>query len=101
MANINATTPVSTPAVTEVTYNEWFLTQLIIKADAGKAFTIVHLTRSATVNGQTVLMPSGQNSEVSFTLDLFKEAANTPELGTAMAAVLSAVEAYATKQKLL
>jgi len=98
---IVATNPVVVPGTSQVTYDQWYLSQLILKADATKAFTVVHLTRSATVDGQTVLMPPGQNSEVSFTLDVMKEMANTPELGTAMEAVLAAVVAYGTKKNLL
>src|SRR4051812_20952795 len=99
---ISASAPVTVAGTSSIDYNEWFMTQLIIKANADKAFTIVHLNRSATIDGKTVLMPSSEDkSEISFTLDIFKEMTNTPELATAMGVVLAAVQAYAAKKNLL
>src|SRR4051812_30416096 len=98
---ISATTPVVAPAEASVTYNQWFLTQLIVKADEDSAPAIVHLRRSATVDGKTVLMPNGPTAEISFTVDIFKQLANFPAFGTALEAVLSAVVAFASSKKLL
>ncbi len=100
MAEIIATEPVVVPGSTEITYDKWFLTQLVAKISPEKAFTVVHLNRSAVVDGKTVLM-SGKNSDISFTLDVWKEMVETPELAAAMEIVLNAVVAYATKKKLL
>jgi len=97
---ISASKSVSVAATSAVTYDQWFLTQLIVKSTPDKAFTVVHLNRSATVDGKSVLM-EGNDAEVSFTLDIWKEMATTPELQTAMAAVLTAVEAYAQKKNLI
>lgn len=102
MPDINASSPVVVEGSSSVTYDKWFLSQLIAKINPDKAFTVVHLTRSATVDGKTVLMPKSRNeSEVSFTLDVWKEMQDTPELAAAMDAVLTAVLAYANKKKLI
>lgn len=101
MADIIASEPVVVPGSNEVTYDKWFLTQLISKVSPTKAFTVVHLSRAATVDGKTVLMPNSGKNEVSFTLDIWKEMQDTPELATAMEAVLGAVVAYATKKNLI
>jgi hypothetical protein len=97
---IRASNPVSVPGTSEVTFDQWYVSQLIMKANAERAFTVVHLNRSATVDGKTVLM-DGPGSELSFTLDFFKEMGDTPEIKTAMDAILTAVLAYGTKKKLL
>jgi hypothetical protein len=102
MADINASEPVVVPGTSGVTYDKWFLTQLISKVSPARANTIVHLTRAGTVDGKTVLMPAdGDKSEVSFSVDIWKAMGETPELATAMEAVLNAVVVYATKKKLL
>ncbi len=99
---IPATNPVVVPAEGSVTYDKWYLTQLIAKVSPDAAPTIVTLRRSAVVNGQPVLMPNtSENATVSFTLDVWKELATTPQLAAALEAVLVAVTAYATKKKLL
>ncbi len=99
---ISASVPVVEPAIGSVTYDQWFLTQLICKADPTSAPTIVHLRRAATVDGKTVLMPNiSEDAEVSFSIDIFKEMVNTPSLAVALAAVQSAVIDVATKKKLL
>lgn len=97
---IQASTPVTVPGTQQVVFDQWYLSQLIMKADANKAFTVIHLNRSATVDGKTVLM-DGRDADKSFTLDLFKEMADTPELATAIQAVQAAVLAYATKKNLI
>jgi len=100
MPDIKASKPVTVAATGEVVYDHWFLTQLIAKVSPEKAFTIVHLNRSAVVDGKHVLM-DGKDAEVSFTLDVWKEMTATPELAAAMEAVTTAVLAYATKKNLL
>ncbi len=102
MPDISATTPVSEPSKPAITYDKWFLTQLIVKSSPDSCPSIVHLRRSAVVDGKTVLMPNTtEDSEVSFNLDVFKEMGATPELATALNSVLTAVVAYGTKKKLL
>lgn len=102
MAEIVASSPVVVPGTSEVTYNKWYMTQLVVKATPDKVFTIVHLNRSAEVDGKTVLMPGNKkDSEVSFSLDVLKEIPSTPELAAAMEAVVNAVIVYATKKDLL
>ena len=102
MADINATKPVVVPATTSVSFDKWFLTQLLVKANPDSAPVFVDLHRSAVADGKVVLMPGrGEDSSVSFKFDLWKEVANTPELAAAMDAVLNAVVAYGTKNKLL
>ena len=99
--SIEAKIPITVPGTEQVTYDQWFLSQLIIKAEPGKASTVVELTRSTTVDGNSVLMPRGEGAKVSFTLDAYKEIANTPEMAVAMKAVFDAVFAYANKNNLI
>ena len=102
MADINATAPVTSPTVPEMVYDKWFMTQLTGKFDATTGKTIVNLRRANKTGEVWTLMPNDSHtSEVSFSLDVFKEMATTPELVTAFAAVLAAVTAYATKKSLL
>lgn len=99
---IPATNPVVAPAVGTVTYDKWFLTQLIVKASPTAAPAIVHLRRAAVdTNGNSVLMPAGAGSEISFTIDIFQQMQAFPALETAMNSVLEAVVAYASANKLL
>jgi hypothetical protein len=99
---IPATNPVVAPAVGSVTYDKWFMTQLIIKASPTNAPAIVHLHRSAVDgNGVTTLMPNGPGAEISFNVDIWQQMQAFPQLETAMEAVLAAVVAYATAKKLL
>jgi len=99
---IPATSPVVVPAGASVTYDKWYLTQLVAKIDPTAAPVIVQLRRSAVVNDQPVLMPAKtEDASVSFTVDIWKEMASTPELAAAIEAVLQAVVAYATKKHLL
>ena len=97
---IQASNPVVVPGTSETTFDQWYMTQLIVKASPEKVFTVVHLNRSASVDGQVVLM-DGKNSDTTFSLDILKEMAGTPELAAAMEAVTSAVIAYATKKNLI
>lgn len=103
MADIIATKPVTAPAVGSVTYDKWFMTQIIGKFDGSSGPTVVRLRRAAkNQDGSWNLMPNTtEDAEVSFTVDVFKEMANTPELAAAMASVMSAVTAYASKKNLL
>ncbi len=102
MADIIATNPVTEPATGSVTFDKWFMTQLIAKLDPISGKTIVHLKRAAKTTGGWVLMDSdADTSEVVFSLDIFHEALTTPELATAIDAVTTAVVAYATKKHLL
>jgi transposase len=102
MADINATKAVTAPAVGSVTYDKWFMTQIIGKFDGTSGQTIIKLRRAAKEGDKWLLMPnSTSDAEVSFTLDVFKEMANTPELAAAMATVTAAVTAYASKKNLL
>ena len=99
---IPATNPVVAPSVGSVTYDKWFMTQLIVKASPTAAPTIVHLRRASTdSNGVTTLMPAGPGSEISFTVDIFQQLQAFPALETAMGAVLEGVLAYASAKKLL
>ena len=102
MSEIIATKPVTTAAVPEMVYDKWFMTQLTGKFDATTGKTIVNLRRANKTGDVWTLMPNDSHtSEVSFSLDIFKEMATTPELATAFGAVLTAVTAYATKKNLL
>ncbi len=101
MADINATTPVVAPAVGSVTFDKWFMTQIIGKIDDKKAPVTISLRRAAKTESGWDLMPVDKNSDVTFTVDVFKESVNTPELAAAMEAVLNAVIAYGTKKGLL
>lgn len=102
MTDMIATNPVTAPAVPSIVYDKWYLTQLTGKFDVKNGRTIVTLNRANLTNGQWTLMPTSEKaSEVSFTLDLYKEMQNTPELASAFQSVLAAVTAYATKKSLL
>lgn len=102
MADLNATKPVVAPAVGEITYDKWFMTQLIGKFDATSGQTNVRLRRAAKEGDKWVLMPNTtEDAEVSFSLDIFKEMATNPEMAAAFGAVLTAVQAYAAKKNLL
>lgn len=101
MADISATNPVVVPASGTMTYDKWYLTQLLGKIDPEHAMLTVHLNRAALVDGQWNLMPRSQNSEISFTLDAWKEISSTPEIAAAINSIVSAVVAYATKKNLL
>ena len=61
---IPATNPIVTPAVGSVTYNEWYLTNLMIRSpNPTKCPTNFTLTRAATdENGVTTFMPQGPGS---------------------------------------
>lgn len=99
---IPASNPVVAPAVGSVTYNQWYLTQLIIKSSPTACPAIVHLRRSAKDgDGNTILMPNGPGAEISFTVDIFQQLQAFPSLETAMESVLTAVIAYATDKKLI
>lgn len=99
---IPATNPVVAPAVGSVTYNQWFMTQLIVKASPTSAPAIVHLHRSATdANGVITLMPSGPGAEISFTLDIYQQLQAFPSMGSAMNSVIEAIIAYAGANNLL
>ena len=98
---IDATTPVTVPGTAQVVYDKWYLTQLIGKFSPETAPLIVHLRRASITNAGTTLMPNSKDSEISFTVDAWKEMTDTPEIAAAMGAILNAVVAYATKKKLL
>ena len=100
---ITASNPIVSPAVGSMTYNEWYLTQLIMKATPTACPTIVHLHRASTdqTTGVTTLMPNGPGAEISFTVDIFQQLTTYPEFATAMNSVLEAVIAYATAKNLL
>lgn len=102
MPDINATTSVTAPAVPEMVYDKWFMTQLTGKFDGTSGKTIVNLRRANKTGDVWTLMPNDtHNSEVSFSLDVFKEMVNTPELGVAFESVLEAVTVFASKKNLL
>jgi hypothetical protein len=106
MASIPATNPVTVPATGSVTYNFWFLTQLITKVSPDKAPITVHLTRAAQdAQGNWTLMPRASGSEISFTLDMWNEMANDPTIGplisAAMDSITAAVVAYGQSKNLL
>lgn len=102
MAEINATTPVTAPAVPQMVYDKWFLTQISGKFEATSGKTVIRLRRANKTGDVWTLMPNDtEDSEVSFSLDIFKEMVDTPELASAFSSVLSAVMAYATKKSLL
>jgi hypothetical protein len=99
---IPASNPVVAPAIGSVTYNEWYLTQLIIKSNPTSCPAIVHLHRSAKdSNGNTILMPNGPGAEISFSVDIFQQLQAFPSLETAMESVLTAVITYANAKKLI
>lgn len=100
---IPATNPIVSPAVGSITYNQWYLTQLIVKATPTTCPAIVHLRRAATDpnTGVISLMPNGPGAEVSFTVDIFQQLSPLPAFATAMNAVLEVVLQYATAKKLL
>jgi hypothetical protein len=99
---IPATNPVVAPAVGSVTYDQWFLTQIILKATPTSAPTIVHLHRSATdANGNVTLMPNGPGAEIAFTVDIYQQLQAFPSLETAMGSVVQAIIDYATAKNLL
>lgn len=99
---IPATNSVVGQATTATTYNEWFVTQLIGKFGTNKAPLTVTLQRSATVNGVTVLAPNTtQDNSVTFTIDAYQAATNTPAVASALEAVIAAVTAVAASKKLL
>ncbi len=102
MADIVASAPVTAPAVGSIVYDKWFLTKLTGKIDATKAPLILTLQRAAKTDTGWLLMPVvDEKSEVSFKVDIYKEAATTPEIAAAMEAFKAAIIAYATKNKLL
>jgi hypothetical protein len=105
MTDIPASSPVTVPGTDSVTYNQWFLTQLIAKIDPVKAPIVVHLTRATNASGSWVLMPRGPGSEISFTLDVWNEMANDPTVGplitSAMESITAAVVAYGQSKNLL
>lgn len=100
---ITATTPVTTPAVSSVVYDQWYITQIIGKFDGTKGPTIVTLQRANTTNGVVTLMPiTTPDATVSFTIDILKEIANgNANLSTAFPSVVAAIEAYGSEKKLL
>lgn len=100
MADIIATNPVVVPAEGSVTYNKWYLTKLIGDINPNKAQLSITLNRAA-LKGDNMLLMDGKGSKSSFTLDIWKEMSETPEIATAIQAVLTAVVAYATKKNLL
>lgn len=100
--DIIATKPVTAVAVPSMVYDKWYMTQLSGKFDATNGKTIVQLQRANKTGNVWTLMPNDTHgSEITFSLDVFKEMATTPELATAFAAVLEAVTVYATKKNLL
>jgi hypothetical protein len=100
---IPASNPIVSPAVGSVTYNEWYLTQLIVKATPTTCPTIVHLHRASTdpTTGVVTLMPNGPGADISFTVDIFQQLTTYPAFGVALNAVLDAVLTYATAKNLL
>ena len=102
MADIIATEPVVAPAVGSITYDKWFMTQLVANINPTSCKANVHLRR-ANINGGTTTLMAGntESAEVAFTVDVFKEMAGTPELAAAIEAIKTAVIAYATKKNLL
>lgn len=99
---IPATAPVTTPATSAVVYDQWFVTQLVGKFSPTSGPLVVNMQRAAVVNGAVVLAPNNsQDNSKTFTVDIVKQAANNPAMETAMQAVVAAVQAYATAQKLL
>ena len=101
MADINATNPVVVPAQNAITYDKWYLTQLVCQLSPTAGPTTVTLNRATNASGSWVLMPRGQGSSVTFNLDLLKEAQQVPEVASAMDAVTAAVVAYASSKNLL
>lgn len=103
MADINASTPVTAPAVGSVVYDKWIVTKLVANIGLEKSPMLVNLHRAAKTADGWKLMPDTDNGDesVSFNLDVYKEAANTPEIGAAIEAITAAVVAYGTKKKLI
>jgi hypothetical protein len=105
---IPATNPLVSPAVGSTTYNAWYMTQLIVKADLTSCSATVHLHMAATttdpttnVETVTALMPQGRGAEISFRVDVFQQLSAYPAFGTALEAVQQAVLAYAQANKLV
>ena len=76
---ISATTPVVTQPTPGITYDSWFITQLVGKFSPSSAPTIVTLTRaSQNSDGSWTLMPNTTpNSTVTFNVDILKEMSST------------------------
>ena len=102
MTDINASAPVVVPASNSVTYDKWYLTQLVGKVGLTSAPFSVRLQRAAKNGSTWTLMPlSDPNAEVTINLDMFAEMTSTPEIAAAMDAVNAAVVVYATKKNLI
>ncbi len=102
MADINATKPVTAPAVPAMVFDKWFMTQIIGKFDATSGQTNVRLRRANKTGDTWTLMPNDtKDAEVSFSLDIFKEMAKNPSMAAGMNAVIEAVTSYANQKNLL
>lgn len=103
MADINASAPVTAPAVGSLTYDKWIVTKLVANIGLEKSPLMVKLNRAAKTADGWKLMPDTAegNESITFNLDVYKEAAGTPEVAAAIEAITSAVIAYGTKKKLI
>ena len=100
---IPATTPVVSPASEAITYDKWYLTQVVMKSTPTTCPTVITLTRaSQAVDGSWTLMPSSQNSSITFNVDIFSDIkSGDTAMGSAMESFVAAISAYATAKKLL
>jgi hypothetical protein len=100
---IIATNPVVVPAGPGATYNQWYMTILLVNATPITAPAQIRLQRSLTDgSGNTVLMPGPpRETQVTINLDLFAASVEFPQIAQALAAVVAAVEAYGAAKGLL
>ena len=102
MADINATAPVIAPAATSIVYDKWMVTKMLSSTNATSSPLHITIQRAAKTPTGWVLMPNEKDgAQVNINLDVFKEAAETPEIATAIEAITAAVIAYGTKKKLI
>lgn len=97
---IPASTPVSQPATEALVFDKWFLSELMVHATPDKAPLRVVLKRANLTNETWTLM-SGPGSTNLITLDVWQEAANSPDIANALGAIMNAIIAYGTAKKLL
>jgi len=104
---IAATKPAVSQAVAAVTYDKWFVTQIVGKFTPTSGLTTISLQRAAqNTDGSWTLMPNNTpGASVTFNVDIIKEITSGDSdaalMQTAYDAVVAAVSAYATAQKLI
>jgi hypothetical protein len=100
-ASIPATTPVVVPPGPQLTYDRWWLTNLMVNAgDPNKPVSVMAaLKRQATLpDGTKQLHPQAVTLSVP---DVFAQAEKTPEVAAAISQLLAAITAIGKAQGVL